>query len=188
MDPSKTTPRMGVIADSSFPMCSDLSGRIVTPLEKGDLERASSKCHAGLMEMSAAITAIKQAAEWGMESTSKCFRRLLIPLLFSPKVRGRRIENIYRLYNLRVRRTGISQTRKSFFSYDHLFVFLFFYFFIWDVFFLFIFIFFFSFFPPAQRMFCVISCSSLPTPRALPSAYIHTKKRRKPFGGSGGAP
>ena len=104
------------MADSAFPVRDGLFGRIVTPIKHGDLERASPECRAGLVAMSKAITSIRQAAEWGMGSTSKCFRRLLTPLPFDPVVRGRRIENIYRLYNIRVRRTGISQIRTVFYS------------------------------------------------------------------------
>lgn len=116
MDPTKTAPGMGVVADSAFPVRRALFGRILTPLKKGDLERASPECRDGLQAMNVAITSIRQAAEWGMGSTPKCFRRLLMPLPYNPIVRGRRIENIYRLYNLRVRRTGISQIRNTFFS------------------------------------------------------------------------
>lgn len=116
MNPTKTGPGMGVLADSAFPVCNGLFGRIITPMKKGDLERASFECRPGLSKMSAAITSIRQAAEWGMGSTPKCFRRLLMPLPYNPKVRGRRLENIYRLYNLRVRRTGVSQIRSTFSS------------------------------------------------------------------------
>lgn len=116
MNPAITALGMGVVADSAFPVNGDMFGRIVTPMKEGDLERASPECRAGLVAMSKAITSIRQAAEWGMGSTSKCFRRLLMPLPFDPVVRGRRVENIYRLYNLRVRRTGISQIRTVFYS------------------------------------------------------------------------
>lgn len=116
MNPARTIPGMGVVADTAFPVCDGMFGHIITPMKMGDLERASPECHAGLIAMSNAITSIRQAAEWGMGSTSKCFRQLLMPLPFDPVVRGRRIENIYRLYNLRVRRTGINQIRSVFCS------------------------------------------------------------------------
>lgn len=80
---------MGVLADSAFPVRKELFGRIRTPLKKGDLERASPECRAGLAKMSAAITSLRQAAEWGMGSTPKVFRRLQLPLPYNPKVRGR---------------------------------------------------------------------------------------------------
>jgi hypothetical protein len=113
---TKTIPGTGVVADSAFPVCDGMFGHIIMPMKVGDLERASPECHAGLIAMSNAITSIRQAAEWGMGSTVKCFRRLLMPLPFNPVVRGRRIENIYRLYNLQVQRTGISQIRSVFCS------------------------------------------------------------------------
>jgi DDE superfamily endonuclease len=114
MNPAKTMLGTGVIADSAFPACNDMFGRIITPMKEGDLERASLECRPGLVAMSSAITSIRQAAEWGVGSTSKCFRRLLMPLPYNPIIRGRRIENIYRLYNLRVRCIGISQIHTVF--------------------------------------------------------------------------
>lgn len=100
--------------DSAFPVSNGCRMRIITPLKDGDLERASPECRGGLLAMSAAITSVRQAAEWGMGSASKCYRRLLLPLPFDPNVRSLRLWNIYHLYNYRVRVTGISQIRSSF--------------------------------------------------------------------------
>ena len=75
MNVTKTIPGTGVVADSAFPVCDRTFGHIITPMKIGDLERASPECHAGLIAMSNAITSIRQAAEWGVGSTVKCFCR-----------------------------------------------------------------------------------------------------------------
>ncbi|EGZ17943.1 hypothetical protein PHYSODRAFT_501639 [Phytophthora sojae] len=49
-----------------------------------------------------------------MGCASKFYRQLLLPLPFDPARRSVRIFNIYHLYNLRVRSTGISQIRSVF--------------------------------------------------------------------------
>lgn len=111
LDPIKTIPNGCIATDSAFPVSKVLSGRIITPLKDGDLERASAECRVAMIAMSNAITAIRQAGEWGMGSAPKVYRQLNLPLPFDPRVRDLRLSNIYRLYNFRVRRTGISQIR-----------------------------------------------------------------------------
>ncbi|KAG6942491.1 hypothetical protein JG688_00018091 [Phytophthora aleatoria] len=91
-----------------------MQGRIVTPLKDGDIERAPIQYRLGMLAMSNAITSHRKAAEWRMGSAPQCYRQLKIPLPFDPTNRGRRISNIYRLYNFRVRQTGISQIRSVF--------------------------------------------------------------------------
>ncbi|EGZ08177.1 hypothetical protein PHYSODRAFT_526823, partial [Phytophthora sojae] len=113
-DPSKTIEGGYCATDSAFPVSDTCRKRIVTPLKDGDLERASPECRAGLLAMSAAITSVRQAAEWGIGCAPKCFRRLQLPLPFDPDKRARLLWNIYHLYNLRVRTTGISQIRTVF--------------------------------------------------------------------------
>jgi hypothetical protein len=66
-------------------------------------------------KMSAAITSIRQAAEWGMGAVEKVYKRLQLDLPYNQKTRAQRLENIHRLYNFRVRQTGISQIRSTFF-------------------------------------------------------------------------
>lgn len=102
--------------DSAFPVSNEMTGKIITPLKDGDLEKASPPCRPGLIVMSNAITAIRQAAEWGMGCASKVYRQLLLPLPFDRDRRRIRLENIYHLYNLRVRTTGISQIRSVYMS------------------------------------------------------------------------
>ncbi|EGZ26553.1 hypothetical protein PHYSODRAFT_467875, partial [Phytophthora sojae] len=113
-DPSKPIEGGCCATDSAFPVSDTCRKRIVTPLQDGDLERASPECRAGLLVMSAAITSVRQAAEWGMGCAPKCFRRLQLLLPFDPDKRARLLWNIYHLYNLRVRTTDISQIRTVF--------------------------------------------------------------------------
>ena len=104
----------GVLSDSAFPVSGDLFGKIVTPLKDGDLERSEVGTRAMLAALSSAITSMRQAAEWGMGAVEKPYRRLLEKLPFDQKKRGRRMRNMFRLYNFRVRSTGISQIRSYF--------------------------------------------------------------------------
>ena len=104
----------GVLSDSAFPVSGDLFGKIVTPLKDGDLERSEVGTRAVLAALSSAITSMRQAAEWGMGAVEKPYRRLLEKLPFDQKKRGRRMRNMFRLYNFRVRSTGISQIRSYF--------------------------------------------------------------------------
>ncbi|RKO92524.1 hypothetical protein BDK51DRAFT_32704 [Blyttiomyces helicus] len=108
-DPSKTLDGYGVVADSAFPVSKGIFSRIFTLLKDGDLTRASPVYRPALVARSNVITSLHQAAEWGMGSAALVFRRLDQKLPYHPHVRGRRLANIYRLYNLRVCRVGITQ-------------------------------------------------------------------------------
>ncbi|KAH9181972.1 hypothetical protein AeNC1_016051, partial [Aphanomyces euteiches] len=112
--PGILAPGVCVAADSAFPVSDGNFGRIVTPLKKGDLERASTDCQEAMVIVSNAITSLRQAAEWGMGYCPKVYRTLMLPLPYNPQVRARRLAVIYRLYNYRVRSTGISQIRSVF--------------------------------------------------------------------------
>lgn len=117
LDENKTLQDYGVLSDSAFPVSGAMYNRIVTPLKNGDLERALRRggvAESTLIAINNAVTSIRQAAEWGMGAVEKPFRRLLLPLPFERFVRQRRLGNIHRLYNFRVRRTNISQIRNVF--------------------------------------------------------------------------
>lgn len=101
-------------ADSAFPVGGAVAGKIVTPIKEGDLDRVPPECRLGMVAMSEAITSLRQAAEWGMGSTTKVYRQLEKPLPYQASLRQHRLENMFRLYNLRVRETGISQIRNVF--------------------------------------------------------------------------
>ncbi|KAJ8558670.1 hypothetical protein ON010_g8782 [Phytophthora cinnamomi] len=60
--------RYGVVADSDFPCSGHMAGRILTPLKEGDLGRLIPSVPESAQILSAAITSIRQAAEWGMGS------------------------------------------------------------------------------------------------------------------------
>ncbi|EPZ35469.1 hypothetical protein ROZALSC1DRAFT_28416 [Rozella allomycis CSF55] len=102
-------PNMGILSDSAFPVLGAVKGKIVTPLKDGDLGRIHPSCRSAATAMSNAITSLRQAAEWGMGAIEKPFERLLMKLPSNKFRRSIRLSNIFRLYNIRVRRTGISQ-------------------------------------------------------------------------------
>ena len=106
----------GVLADTAFPVSAGLKGRIMTPAKEGEIERAPRNQQYALTRLSAAITAVRQAAEWGMGAVEKPFQRLKQPLSYNSATRARRLATIFHLYNFRVRTTGISQIRSHFFG------------------------------------------------------------------------
>lgn len=110
-DPRRGGPGMKIASDSAFPVSGRCAGRIVTLIKEGDSDRLPPECRLGMQAMSDSITSLRQAAEWGMGSSVKVYRQLALPLPYNPGVRGRRLVNIFKLYNYRVRRTGISQIK-----------------------------------------------------------------------------
>ncbi|KAF0704829.1 hypothetical protein AaE_014738 [Aphanomyces astaci] len=111
--PGVLAPGVCVAADTAFPV-KDGNRSIVTPLKSGDIDKTSPVLRAAVERVSNAITSLRQAAEWGMGSAPIVYRTLGLPLPYSPTVRARRLSTIYRLYNYRVRSTGISQIRSVF--------------------------------------------------------------------------
>ncbi|ETI33759.1 hypothetical protein F443_19591 [Phytophthora nicotianae P1569] len=104
----------GVVAESAFPCADEMTGRILTPLKEGDLNRLLLSVREVAKLLSAAITSIHQAAEWGMGSIEKVYHRLLLPLPYNQDLRQRRLDNLFRLANYRVRSVGISEMRTAF--------------------------------------------------------------------------
>lgn len=113
-DESKTLPEYGIVSDTAFPVSGDLFRKISTPLKEGDIHRFPPEVRPAARAVSNAITSIRQAAEWGMGAVQKPYKRLLLPLPYDKHLRARRLANLFRLYNLRVDRTGISQIRSVF--------------------------------------------------------------------------
>ncbi|EGZ26545.1 hypothetical protein PHYSODRAFT_470293 [Phytophthora sojae] len=107
-------PRYGVVSDSAFPCGDDMIGRILTPLKEGDLGRLVPSVRPAAQRMSAAITSVRQDAEWGMGSIEKVYHRLLHPLPYDVGKRKQRLDNLFRLLNYRVRTLEISQIRTTF--------------------------------------------------------------------------
>lgn len=104
----------GVLSDSAFPVGQEMFGRIMTPLKDGDIERAHRDARPSLIRLSSAITSMRQSAEWGMGAVSKVYRILLKRLSYDKERRGRLLTVTHKLYNFRVRTTGISQIRNYF--------------------------------------------------------------------------
>ncbi|EGZ05945.1 hypothetical protein PHYSODRAFT_533481, partial [Phytophthora sojae] len=105
-----TVPGIGVAADSAFPVAREAIVKIVAPLKDGDVDQASAGCRLEMIALHNAITSLRQAAEWGMGSASKCYSRLLLPLPYNANKRHVRLDNIYRLYNFRVRRIRLDRS------------------------------------------------------------------------------
>lgn len=107
-------PRYGVVSDSACPCSFVMTGRILTPLKEGDIDKILPSLRRPARMMDNAITSIRQAAEWGMGSVEKVYGRLLLPLLWNPAQQGMCLLNIFHLANYRVRTVGISKIRTTF--------------------------------------------------------------------------
>ena len=112
--PIKNVDGHGVLSDSAFPVGREMFGRIMTPLKSGDIERAHRGARPSLIRLSSAITSMRQSAEWGMGAVSKVYRILLKRLSYDKERRGRLLTVTHKLYNFRVRTTGISQIKNYF--------------------------------------------------------------------------
>jgi hypothetical protein len=104
----------GIVADTAFPVSKGLRGKSISPLKENELERAHPLAQAALLSLSNSITSLQQACEWGVGSIEKVWRQLLRPLPYNPALRRIRLTNLFRLWNFRVRTTGISQIRNVF--------------------------------------------------------------------------
>lgn len=61
-----------------------MTGRILTPLKGGDLERLHPSRRRDAEAMYNAIVSARQAAEWGMGSIDKAYHQLCQPLRTTP--------------------------------------------------------------------------------------------------------
>lgn len=113
-DSNRNVDGHGVLSDSAFPVSSSMFGRIMTPLKDGELGRAHRDARPALIHLSAAITSMRQSAEWGMGAVCKVYRILNHKLSFDCKIRGQLLTVLHKLYNYRVRTTGISQIKNYF--------------------------------------------------------------------------
>ena len=110
-DDKKNVPGDGVLFDSAFQVSVDMFGRIMTHLKCGDLERSHRSARPALVRLSASITSMRQAAEWGMASVWKVYRILYKKLTHDKDRRGRLLTILHKLHNYRVCTTGISQIK-----------------------------------------------------------------------------
>ena len=113
LNPRKTRSSHGLLADSAFPT---MEGAIITPLRTTDWRNVPPERLAAVEAMNRQVVAARQAAEWGMGAVPRVFRVLDKKLHWDKYVRRRLLINIHRLYNLRVRMTGISQIRSVFYE------------------------------------------------------------------------
>ena len=58
LDPAKNVPGGKVASDSAFPVPEEMTGKIITPLKDGDLERIPRSARAGALRMSSACTSV----------------------------------------------------------------------------------------------------------------------------------
>ena len=114
MNPELSDTNLALCADTAFPVSSQFSGRIVTPLKEGDISKWPDHLHDVIESYSTSITSLRQAAEWGMGAIEKAWPRFTQPFPFDPSKRGIMLEILFRLYNFRVRRTGINQINTVF--------------------------------------------------------------------------
>lgn len=105
--------RYGIVADSAFPCGNDLTEGIMTHLKEGDLGRLVPSVCRVAKALSAAVTSIRQSAEWGMGSIEKVYHRWMMPLPYNKDRRQMRLDNLFRLANYRVRTVGISEIRTT---------------------------------------------------------------------------
>ncbi|KAG3175511.1 hypothetical protein PC128_g17703 [Phytophthora cactorum] len=75
---------MNVVSDSAFPCSTAMTGRILTPLKGGHIERILPSLRSYARTLHNAITSVRQAAEWGMRSVQKVYSRLNLPLSRNP--------------------------------------------------------------------------------------------------------
>ncbi|KAG3141690.1 hypothetical protein PI126_g15371 [Phytophthora idaei] len=106
--------RMNVVSDSAFPCSTAVTSRILTPLKGGELKRILPSLRSSAHTLHNAITSVRQAAEWGMGSIQKVYSHLNLPLTYDQKLRGLRLNDLFRLTNYRVRTAGISEFRTTF--------------------------------------------------------------------------
>ena len=115
VDPTKTLAGHGLVADTAFPVGHHLFQHIVSPLKEGEADTIHPRSlRSRLVEQSGEIRSLRQACEWGMGSIQKPFKRLLVHLPWRSDVRVVRLSNIFRIWNVRVRSTGINQIHESF--------------------------------------------------------------------------
>lgn len=107
-----TGPCCRVLADTAFPTCKGLENRIK---KEGELDRIPPASRREAHIRSDAVTSMRQSAESGMGAVEKIYRRLLDNLPWNQKKQARRINSIYRLYNIRVS-LSLSGIRSYFFD------------------------------------------------------------------------
>ena len=98
----------------TLPTAKAMFQKIVTPLKENELESVPLPLQRMCSQVSASITSMRQTCEWGMGAIQKPWRRLTMPLPYDYNVRQCRLCNMFRLWNVRVRTTGITQVANTY--------------------------------------------------------------------------
>ncbi len=104
----------GLVSDSAFPAME--GGKIISPLKENELQRVHPAARRAMLTLSNEILSLRQACEWGVGSIEKVWRQFQIPMPLSPHLRNLRMQNMFHLWNFRVRTTGITQIGNVFLS------------------------------------------------------------------------
>lgn len=97
-----------IVADQGF-VDKRLSAKIACPLKDGQLLHGSLSQMRRQVGLHKYYTTVRQAAEWGMRGLKSSFGRLTVPLTTNTTIRHQLIRICVRMYNFRVRETGINQ-------------------------------------------------------------------------------
>lgn len=90
----------------------DVGNHIQTPLKKGQRLLTDPDLLQEVMAFTRALLSYRQTAEWGMRQLQGSFGRLRLPLNINEREKcARRLETVFRLNNVQVRRVGISEIR-----------------------------------------------------------------------------
>ena len=107
----------GICADSAFAASGDLATKIFKPLTEKQIAAAAHnegihwKTLINFLKKHRAAVSVRQAAEWGMGSIQRTYRRLYTTLTCDHAERKRDLSIIVRLFNYRTRTTHINQIR-----------------------------------------------------------------------------
>lgn len=103
------TPRpYRIVADQGFCLGS-VSGKIALPLKTGQVITNENHSINAQVDLHQYYTTVRQAAEWGMRAFKSSFARLKETLTVNVPKRGQLLRVCVRLYNYRVRMTGLNQ-------------------------------------------------------------------------------
>lgn len=108
LDPTRTAPELGIIADTAFPRTGPLEQKILTPSSFDSLSINTEVAYRELLRHQL-ITSLRQSAEWGMRALQGTFGRLKVPQTHHHKKRSRCLLSIALLHNFRTTYVGFNQ-------------------------------------------------------------------------------
>lgn len=115
LDDMITPPGFKILGDSAFPHRGQYESKIWTPLTEAERRRLREDERAAAEARSAAITSIRQSAEWGMRSIKSKFPRIsCVPLPVDDTFRSLLCQTIVLFYNFKVSRIGLNQIEAVF--------------------------------------------------------------------------